>query len=340
MLSVMPTHLLVANPTSQSGKNAERIERALSFMRDVGFRPDLLTTLPEGKTIGAVRTAIDRESYEVVVAMGGDGTFREVAAGIYTSRHREHVAMGMLPTGTANDQGKSFGLDAAPAALESNLEVIRVGHETRLDVGIYRSSDDPKGPAYFCDSAGWGFSARILAQRNRDRAAVEKLGPLKEIYRDQAVYIGAFVKKFLESYVVDDRLRVAGKLDGRPFELDDVTDLIVKNTRVYAGAWVFEESARHDDGVFEIVPFFGKADWTKKALFTLEKVSIPPDKLEKIGIDPPKPLRGSMIELEIFEPEGGAPLAAQLDGEEWPACRRVRIEVAARAIRLLVPEGT
>ena len=45
-----------------------------------------------------------------------------------------------LPTGTANDEGKSFGLDGgAPEALERNIDVIRAAHETRLDVGIYRS---------------------------------------------------------------------------------------------------------------------------------------------------------------------------------------------------------
>jgi hypothetical protein len=68
------------------------------------------------------------------------------------------------------------------------------------------------------------------------------------------------VKTFLESYVIDDELRVVTTLDGQRFEIDGLTDLVVKNTRVYAGAWVFEESARHDDGVLELVPFVGKRD--------------------------------------------------------------------------------
>ena len=62
-------------------------------------------------------------------------TAREVAAGLYTSARREHAALGMLPTGTANDQGRSFGLHADEAALERNVDVIRAAHETRLDVG-------------------------------------------------------------------------------------------------------------------------------------------------------------------------------------------------------------
>ena len=333
----MATHLLVGNPTAQSGKNEERIDRALELMKSAGIAADLQPTLPAGKTIAAVRDALDSGSHRVVIAMGGDGTFREVAAGLYTSKRRNEVAMGMLPTGTANDQGKSFGLEALPESLERNVDVIRAAHETRLDVGVYRSGGATAAPDYFFDSAGWGLSARVLAQRNKDRALVETLGPLKEIYRDHAVYAGAFVKTFLESYVIDDKLRVVGTIDGQRIELEGLTDLIVKNTRLYAGAWVFEESSRHDDGVFELVPFVGKRDWASKALIDLEAVPLDEKMLEEIGLQHSKTLRGSSFDLELFDPEGGAPLAAQIDGEEWPANPRVHIQVVARALRLIVP---
>jgi diacylglycerol kinase family enzyme len=332
----MATHLVVGNPTAQSGKNQERIDRALALMKGAGIAADLLPTLPGGKTIDAVRSALDGGAHRAVVAMGGDGTFREVAAGLYTSRRREEVALGMLPTGTANDQGKSFGLDADQNALERNVEVIRAGHETRLDVGIYRAGDAPT-PEYFFDSCGWGLSARVLAQRNKDREFVETLGPLKEVYRDHAVYAGAFLKTFLESYVVDDKLRVVAVLDGQRVELNGLTDLIVKNTRVYAGAWVFDEDSRHDDGIFELVPFVGKRDWMSKAIRDLEAVPLNEQMLEELGLEHSKLLRASTMELEIFDPDGGAPLATQLDGEAWPAHPRVRIEVARQGLRLIVP---
>ena len=333
----MATHLLVGNPTAQSGKNQERIDRALALMKDAGLETDLLPTLPEGKTIGAVRAALESSSYHAVIAMGGDGTFREVAAGLYTSQRREDVALGMLPTGTANDQGKSFGLQADEAALTRNVDVIRAGHETRLDVGIYRAGDLSAPPEYFFDSCGWGLSARVLAQRNKDRERLENLGPLKELYRDQAVYAGALIKTFLESYVIDDKLRVVATLDGNRVELDGLTDLIVKNTRVYAGAWVFDETSRHDDGIFELVPFVGKNDWLSKAIRDLEFVPLSENLLENLGLEHSKTLHASVMDLELFEPAGGAALATQLDGEEWPASHRVRIEVAQRGIRLITP---
>ncbi|HET7543882.1 MAG TPA: diacylglycerol kinase family protein [Polyangiaceae bacterium] len=333
----MATHLLVGNPTAQSGKNQERIDRARALLEDAGLATDLLPTLPGGKTIGAVRAALEAGPYRTVIAMGGDGTFREVAAGLYTSRRREEVSLGMLPTGTANDQGKSFGLQADEGALTRNVDVIQAAYETRLDVGIYRAGGADAPADYFFDSCGWGLSARVLAQRNKDRALVESLGPLKEIYRDHAVYAGAFMKTFLESFVVEDRLRVVATLDGRRVELDGLCDLIVKNTRIYAGAWVFDETARHDDGIFELVPFVGKNDWLSKAIRDLEFVPLNEGMLQDLGLEHSQTLRASTMDLEIFEPAGGAPLATQLDGEEWPASQRVRIEVVPRGIRLIVP---
>ncbi len=336
----MATHLLVGNPTAQSGKNAERIERARELLAEAGAAAVLLPTEPGGKTVASVRAALDAGQFRVVIAMGGDGTFREVAAGLFTSTKRDAVALGMLPTGTANDQGKSFGLEATTEALERNIEVIVRGYETRLDAGILTTGPASKrgAPDYFFDSAGWGLSARVLAQRNADRKVVEELGPLKELYRDQAVYAGDFLRTFLESYVVDDKMRVTGTLDGVPFELDGLTDLIVKNTRLYAGIWVFDATARHDDGAFELVPFQGKLDWASKAIIDIEGNPITEAMLNEVGIEHSKLVRASKMDFTIHAPVGGAKLAAQIDGEEWPAHEHVRIEVAARALRLLVPE--
>ena len=119
--------LLVGNPTAQSGKNAERIELACALFRESGVEAELFPTLPGGETIEALAGRLRSGSDELVVSMGGDGTFREVAAAIVESSRAAHVAMGMLPTGTANDQGKSFGLEAREDALPRNVAVVCAG---------------------------------------------------------------------------------------------------------------------------------------------------------------------------------------------------------------------
>ncbi len=336
----MSTHLLVANPTAQSGRNAQRIQTALDLFRVRGVDCELFPTQPGGRTIAALLERLDASQHRCVVSMGGDGTFREVASAIYGSRRREQVAMGMLPTGTANDQGRSFGLEAREGALERNVDVVVAGRETRLDAGLIstRSADGSRAAsAAFFDSAGWGLSARVLATRNRDRRVVEGLGPLKELYRDHLVYAGALAREFLESYVVPDKFRARVVADGVAHVFEGLTDLVVKNTRYYGGAWIVDRTSRHDDGYFEVCPFRGKRDWTSKAIVDLDGNPLTEEVLNLVGIEHSRPFRARRLEMTLFPPAGGAALAAQIDGEEFLAGEAVEIDVAARAIRLIVP---
>src|SRR5215216_3853753 len=126
--------VLVGNPTAQSGKAADWIRHARALLDSAHVPHKFVATEPEGATIDRVRRLIDETGTRVVIYMGGDGTFAEVAKGILGSAHASDVAMGMLPTGTANDQGKSFGLDAGPWALERNVGVVAEGYTVACDV--------------------------------------------------------------------------------------------------------------------------------------------------------------------------------------------------------------
>ncbi|HSQ64704.1 MAG TPA: diacylglycerol kinase family protein [Polyangiaceae bacterium] len=329
------THLLVGNPTAQSGKNQARIERARHAFSRAGVDCDFLATEPDGRTIQAVTRALDGGAYECVVYMGGDGTFREVASGILDSKRREEVTLGMLPTGTANDQGRSFGLAAGDDALDRNIEVVLGGYETRLDAGRLEA---PKvAPAWFFDSAGWGISARVLRERNIEREVVSKIPILREVYRDQLVYAGVLLRVFLDSYVVSDKFDAEIEADGEHVELTGLTDLIVKGTRVYGGAWVFDRHAAHDDGRFEVVPFRGKRDWTSKAIVDFDGNPVTEEMLNAVGIEHSRPFSASRIDIRFRVPTGGAPFAAQIDGEELAADEHVRIAVHRQALRLVIP---
>jgi len=336
----MATHLLVGNPTAQSGKNLERIDRARAWLSEHGVACDFLATEPAGKTIDAVTRALDASQHRCVIYMGGDGTFREVASGLLASKRADEVSMGMLPTGTANDQGRSFGLEAGEDALVGNLSVIVAAYETRLDAGKITAitGGKPVQSAYFFDSAGWGISARVLFERNQDREWVQKVPVLKEIYRDHLVYAGALMRVFLESYVISDKFSARVVTDGVEHDLEGITDLIVKGTRVYGGAWVFDRSSAHDDGKFEVVPFRGKRDWMSKAIVDLEGNPVGEEALNAVGVEHSKPFSGQRIELTFGTYAGATPFHAQIDGEEFPATERVTIEVIPKAFRLVIPK--
>lgn len=331
--------LLVGNPTAQSGKNAERIERAVELFAARGVRAELFPTLPEGKTIHALAERIDRGVDDVAVAMGGDGTFREVAAGLLCSTRAGSVKMGMLPTGTANDQGKSFGLQATADALARNVEVVCAGKETRLDAGRVELCDERDRVLrsdWFFDSAGWGISARVLAVRNEDRKVVAGLGPLSHVYRDHMVYAGALLKTLFGAAFTGDQFTAHVEADGKDYTWSGLTDLIVKGTRVYGGSWVFDRTSKHDDGQFEIIPFKGKAEWTSKALLDLDGNPLTEEMLNEIGVEHSKLVRASRFVITMAQ-ESETPVFGQIDGEEIERAPVVKITVVPRAIRLIIP---
>ncbi len=331
--------LLVGNPTAQSGKNEQRIERARELFRVHDIEAELFSTLPGGKTVQALATRLREGGDEVVVSMGGDGTFREVAAAIIESGQNKRVRMGMLPTGTANDQGKSFGLEATEAALPRNVEVVALGKTTGLDGGRLELCD-PVGKveqsALFFDSAGWGLSARVLAVRNQDREVVAGLGPLKEVYRDQLVYAGAFLRTFLESQIIDDKFSAVIVADGQTHTFHGLTDLVIKGTRVYGGAWVFDRESQPDDGCFELVVFRGKREWTSKAIVDLDGNPLTEEMLNEIGVEHSRPISAGEFDVTLAQ-EGDVAIAAQIDGEEYPCSHQFRVTVLKRAITLIVP---
>lgn len=341
----MVTHLLLANPTAKSGKNAARIDAVRALLDRAGIAHRFEATRPAGETVALVRDALRGDAaLGTAIAMGGDGTFAEVAKGILASGRAESVALAMMPTGTANDQGKSFGLASDDASLERNVGVIRDGLETRLDVGAITAL----GPAppdggtdvvvrqdHFFDSAGWGISPRTLALRNEDRETIEAIPVVRDIWRDQLVYAGALLRTFLQGWLEDDRFDVRVTADGVTHEWTGLLDLVIKGTRIYGGIWVIDPASKHDDGYFEVEPFRGKLDWSSKALVALDRTGRVEETLALAGVEHSQGLRAKEIELTLIPHE--VPLAAQIDGEEFPFSPRVRVRVFQNAIRLVVP---
>jgi len=329
--------VLVANPTAQSGKAAEWIRTARALLDEAQVPHRFVPTEPEGRTIDRVREVIDAGA-RVVIYMGGDGTFAEVAKGIFASQHPAACVMGMLPTGTANDQGKSFGLSAGPGSLERNVAVIAAGETVGCDVGmlsVERGQKEIHRDLFF-DSFSIGLGAASLATRNRDRDRVGRIPGLGAIYRDQLVYAGAVLQRFVESYVVDIKYDLDAIIDGVVRSFDGMLDVIVKNTKIFGGEWIFDPETESDDGKLELVPVTGRRDFGAKLIGSLRRSPVGADDLAALGIEHAPAIPGTKFELAVRNAGGKLP-AAQVDGEEIPAGDRYYIDVAPRALHLVVP---
>jgi diacylglycerol kinase family enzyme len=327
--------LLVGNPTAQSGKAQARIDRARDAMEQRGWTVAVEPTAPAGKTIDNVAARLASEAWEVVVYLGGDGTFREVAAAVVAAGDASDARMGMLPSGTANDQGKSFGVSARPEALETNLDIIAEGNVIQLDVGEIERR--PSGErALFFDSVGFGFQARILERRNEDREKVQRIPVLRELYRDIAVYAGATLQQYALSFTEATKFDADVVADGQAHRYEQLIDLVIKATAVYGGQWVLDRNGAPDDGRFELVPFLGRRDWVSKILRDLKDVPLWQEHLEVLGLDHGETFSGARFEVKLTRTERPA-VCSQIDGEEWLPGDHFLVTVREEKVPLLTP---
>ncbi len=337
------TTVLVANPTARSGAAKKFIDDAMTALAEAGLAPEFFATLPDGETVPALAERLEREDAARVVYMGGDGTFAEAAKAIILSRERSgvDVPLGMLPMGTANDQGRSFGILAGNKALRRNVDVIAEGIEQWLDVGrieAMNDNDDVVLSDLWFDSCGLGLSAQILYRRNREREWVEHMPLLRRFYRDKVVYTSATLRTLLGNLVSRKSFSLDLVIDGQPSHYEGVTDVLIQGTILYAGDWIFAPDAKPDDGRFEVVVLRGHADWAAAAIGGHKRNPVTSDDLEVLGVPKRSVPRGKTIEMTVHRPEALENVHAQIDGEEFPATSRYRVENLFHHLRIIVPE--
>lgn len=115
------------------------------------------------------------EGYEVVVALGGDGTVNEVVQGLA----RTDVRLAIIPGGSTNVWARSLGLPGDPVeATAAVLAALRERRERVVNLGTANGR-------YFTFHAGYGFDAAVV----RD---VERRYRLKQTVRQASfLYCGA-----------------------------------------------------------------------------------------------------------------------------------------------------
>lgn len=159
---------VVFNPASGRGRGARRMEDYLPLLEThlPGFRHSV-TTRPGEESV--VTEQALQDGFELIVAVGGDGTWSSVADRIISSG-RDDVALGLLAAGTGNDFGRNFGLSARTA--EDAVRTLAHGRVVQVDVGRVTSEGSrtavapgtpgTTGPRYFINVVGFGFDVAVI----------------------------------------------------------------------------------------------------------------------------------------------------------------------------------
>lgn len=164
---------VVANPAAGNGRGQRVIARLRPLLQARGVDDLRLTTGP-GDEARLARRALD-EGAEGIIAVGGDGTWSQVAAVLGASR--SPVPLALLAAGRGNDFAKTLGLPVEDHV--ATLALLRAGQARPCDLGEVDGT-------LFLNVAGFGFDAHVLARTRGGGALTYARTALAEVGRYQA----------------------------------------------------------------------------------------------------------------------------------------------------------
>jgi len=286
----------IINPSAGQGKY-RRITHAIhNTLSCSGLQYDIEVPQYRGEAASIAKKAAD--SYDVVVAVGGDGTVNQVLNGIVGSQ----AILGIIPAGTGNGFARELGLPLHP---QEACQVLVEGNVKGLDVGRANGR-------YFLGTAGVGFDALI------SKFAGERLGPLRGMW----LY---FLAGALTFYKFTPQLMNV-KIDSRTMEVSPLL-VAIANTRRYGGKALIAPNAKPDDGLLDVcvIQNMNAARLVRHLpkLFTGQHIH-----LSDVAM-----YRGREITIDAPEP-----IPVHVDGEAIDSCSSIRFTLLPKAVRVLVPK--
>ncbi|MBA4158931.1 MAG: diacylglycerol kinase family lipid kinase [Gemmatimonadetes bacterium] len=218
----------VHNPTAGRGAAATAWKRIRPVLDAAGVRYGIVTTeAPRHAEAIAERAAGD--GWDAVVAVGGDGTVQQVAAGLMRAADGgPTIPMGIVGVGSGNDFIKL--LDLPQQQPEAAARRLLEGRIRRVDIGRV-------GERYFTNGVGVGFDAQVAIRASRIRHL-----------RGMPLY-GWALLKVLRS-LQTPRIRLL--LDGVEVMNERLTVVTIGNGACHGGGFWICPGARPDDGLFDI----------------------------------------------------------------------------------------
>lgn len=304
----LPRPAVIANPTKFMDESAEVswIERRCAAL---GWgRPMWLETRAEDPGHGQARLAL-AEGAATVLAYGGDGTVRAVAAELAGTE----VPLGILPAGTGNLFARNVSVpltdlnDALDVALGGQVRSLDVG---RVEVDVSGEDAEPLRDTFLV-MAGIGFDAEVMATVPAQ---------LKE-------RVGWW------AYVVAGARRLNGQRTKVTLRLDDGVPLhrrarsvIVGNCGELTGGVQLMPAAQVDDGWLDVavVAPRGVVGWGAVVATVLSR--------SRRGHPVVELFRCRRVEIRAEKP-----LHVQLDGDPTGKARVLRAQVEPLSLRVRVP---
>jgi diacylglycerol kinase (ATP) len=218
---------IILNPMADMG-NAWRVARDLRSITVEHGGVDWSGTVYPGHAIELARQA-GGDGYDLVIAMGGDGTVHEVMNGLMQVPENMRPILGVVPVGSGNDF--AHGINASTTPTDALQRAIH-GELSTVDLGLM--TDEHGRKEYFDNTLGIGFGAIVTIRSHR-----------LPLLRGFLMYLSAVIQTII--------------LDHNPINMQIETDTETWNQKVIylvlcngpreGGGFLIAPEAKIDDGI-------------------------------------------------------------------------------------------
>jgi len=298
----------IMNRRSKNGGNNN-----LKTLLKKGLEP-LLTGIEETAYPGhatEIAAQAARENIDTVVAVGGDGTVNEVLNGIVGT----NVALGIVPTGTANDLASLYKI---PADIDQACAVVVKRRLQSVDV---ISVND----RHYVTSGGLGFPCQVVRMANKIKHHA-LVGRLLARILGSKLYILAVLCAILKKARTAEALSV--ECNGSSMKLDPLW-VIVSNQTFLGRNFLIAPGAVNSDGMFDVC--LVQNHTTRFQVLSIVKKVIGGKHTHSPCV---KIWRANELLLESEKA-----LSFFADGELLGQAQKFNVRIMPRALNLIVPQA-
>lgn len=212
----------VVNPIAGSGNGAKTLEALLRLLKERSADFDYVYSERPFHATELARAALERGE-KCIVAVGGDGTVREVAEALI---HTD-AALGLIPCGTGNDLARALCI---PFDVERALGILLESPTRRMDAGLANGR-------CFLNVGGFGFDTDVVIHTEQYKKRFNGMFP--------------YMMGILTTLLRPRRFELHGEADGVPFT-ENALFIAAANGTHFAGGMNLAPQSSPFDGTLDI----------------------------------------------------------------------------------------
>jgi diacylglycerol kinase (ATP) len=216
---------LIFNSTADMGRAWQIANDLRPIITDYGHADWSGTVYPTHATELAAQAG--EQGYEMVIAIGGDGTVHEVINGLMRITEKKRPILGIVPVGSGNDFAHAIGVTEKP-----DVALVRAlnGEPQRVDLGLL--SDETGRKEYFDNTLGIGFDAVVTIRSHK-----------LPVVRGFLMYLTAVIQTIILNF---NPMQLHVETDTENWDLPTLMLTLCNGSREGGGFLVAPEANNHD----------------------------------------------------------------------------------------------